>query len=198
MSGVADDRFIPQPAATQGPARRAPGEGGPKPAAEGVKLPFSRNVVDISDCRFSTDPDDCLITYALGSCIGVTAHDPVARIGALAHFMLPTGTLDPKKAGSSPFMFVDTGITAMLTELFRLGVSKRRLVIKVAGGAALMDQQDRFRIGERNFAILRKFLWKNDLLIAAHDVGGAACRTLIFQIGSGAVHLKMANRLWEL
>ena len=30
-----------------------------------------------------------LITYALGSCIGITLYDPVIKLGGLLHVMLP-------------------------------------------------------------------------------------------------------------
>lgn len=167
---------------------------------QGIILPppDHRIVVDISDCRTTADPEMHLVTYALGSCLGVTVWDPGKRIGSLGHFMLPSGQIDPRKAQENPMMFVDTGMTALLTHLFEMGADRSKLVIKVAGGAQLMDRNDRFRIGERNFAILRKFLWKNGLLIAAHDTGGETSRNLFLSVGTGRVLLKSQNRLREL
>ncbi len=160
--------------------------------------PAQRLVVDISDCKCSVDPDLWLVTYALGSCIGVTAWDPALKIGALGHFMLPNGSIDPKKSAGNPHMFVDTGIHAMLGSLFDMGAAKERLVVKVAGGAAIMDREDRFRIGERNVTILRKYLWKNGILLDSHDTGGGGSRNVFLHVGSGRVVLKTGGGLYEL
>lgn len=178
-----------------------PGAGAEPPREQGAIIlppPDARIIVDISDCQVSDDPTRHLVTYALGSCIGVAVHDPRIGLGALGHFMLPTGTIDPAKSRDNPMMFVDTGMTALLTALYERGADPKRLVIKVAGGAQLMDRNDRFRIGERNFAILRKFLWKNGLLIAAHDTGGETSRNLFLSVGTGRVLIKSHNRLQEL
>ena len=44
-----------------------------------------------------------IITYALGSCIGITFYDPVTRLGALLHIMLPAQF---ERRDSNPFKFV--------------------------------------------------------------------------------------------
>ena len=67
-------------------------------------------IVGISDIKISNSPDDVIVTYALGSCIGISVYDPVAKVGGLLHYMLPDSTLDEKKAKDNPAMFADTGI----------------------------------------------------------------------------------------
>jgi chemotaxis protein CheD len=115
--------------------------------------------VGISDMKLSGSEEDVLVTYALGSCVGVTIFDPIAGVGGMIHCMLPQSKIDPAKAEANPFMFVDTGIPEMFEAAYRLGARKERIVLKVAGGSQIMDEQGRFRIGERNTAILRKILW---------------------------------------
>ena len=75
---------------------------------------MSELIVGISDLKVSNNPGDVLITYALGSCIGVAVFDPKARVGGLLHFMLPDSTLDANKAKTTPAMFADTGIIAFV------------------------------------------------------------------------------------
>ena len=36
-------------------------------------------IIGIGDCKLSRDPADVLITHALGSCIAILIHDPVAQ-----------------------------------------------------------------------------------------------------------------------
>jgi chemotaxis protein CheD len=71
-------------------------------------------VVGISDCKVSWETEDLLVTYALGSCIAVAVHDPVAKVGGLLHYMLPDSALDAAKAQQNPFMFADTGIPRLV------------------------------------------------------------------------------------
>lgn len=97
-------------------------------------------VVGVADCRISTSTDVVLVTYALGSCIALMIHDPVAKVGGLLHYMLPESSLDQQKAHQNPFMFADTGIPLLFRSAYEQGADKRRLVVWAAGGAQVMDQ----------------------------------------------------------
>jgi chemotaxis protein CheD len=112
--------------------------------------------------------------------------------------MLPLSKVDEEKAKTTPCMFVDTGAPLLLTELFKMGVQKSRAIIKVAGGANVLDTQDLFKIGERNYTILRKILWKNNMLISAENVGGNVSRTIKLEIATGRFWLRMAGAEKEL
>ncbi len=152
-----------------------------------------KRVVGISDMAVSEDPQDVLITYSLGSCLGLTAYDPQKQIGGLIHCMLPLSSMDPTKAKANPCMFTDTGVTQLLTDLLKRGAVKDRLVIKVAGCAAPLDAGGRFKIGERNYTVLRKILWKNGILLKAEDIGGVKPRTLSLQVDSGRTTIKSGS-----
>ncbi len=155
-------------------------------------------VVGISDFQVSSSPGDVLITYSLGSCIGMTVYDPVARVGGMIHYMLPLSKIAPEKAAAKPAMFADTGVPELLKRVIAVGGSKSRLIIKAAGGSQLLDQNKIFNIGERNFLILRKILWKNNILIKASDVGGVISRTLRLELDSGQVTVKSSREEVEL
>jgi chemotaxis protein CheD len=131
---------------------------------------------------------DTLVTYSLGSCIAVVACDPVAGVGGLLHFMLPESVLDEDKAVRRPCM-----IALMLRELERLGAGRRRLIVKLAGGAQVLDQANFFIIGQRNYTAARRFLWKEGLLIEAEDVGGTDVRTVELDVATGRVAVKTAG-----
>jgi chemotaxis protein CheD len=130
--------------------------------------------------------------------VGLALFDPAAGIGGLIHSMLPTSKLDPAKAASNPFMFVDTGVPALLQAMFDLGARKGSLVAKVAGGSAILDEKGVFNIGERNCTVLRKLLWKNDVLISGEDTGGSVPRTMSLRMATGKTVLKIAGREVEL
>ncbi len=150
--------------------------------------------------KVSAKKDDLIITHALGSCLGITVHDPVACVGGLLHVMLPLSTIDPAKADRNPFMFVDTGFPRLLIEVYKNGAQKQRLAIRVAGGANSQEREedDFFQIGKRNFIILRKLLWNNGILLKSYDVGGNQSRTMSLEINSGKVTVKSNGQVRNL
>ncbi len=165
---------------------------------ERVQKPGTNRVIDIADCQVSADPNDTLVTYSLGSCIGVAVWDPEVRAGGMIHFMLPESTLSKAKAEARPAMFADTGLPLLFRSVYKLGAVKKRLIVKVAGGSQLLDDNGTFSIGKRNYVMLRKILWKNGVLIDNEHVGGSLSRTLRLHIGTGRVTLKTRQGEIEL
>ncbi len=151
-------------------------------------------VVDIADLAVCNDQKVTLITYSLGSCIGVSIWDPVAHVGGMLHYMLPESALSPEKAKSNPAMFCDTGIPKLFRAAYELGAVKSRLIVKVAGGSQLLDDNGTFNIGKRNYLSLRKIFWKNGVLIEAEDVGGSVSRTVRLEVATGRVTVKTRNQ----
>ena len=154
----------------------------------------------VSDMKVSGKKGDVIVTHALGSCLGIAVHDPVAFVGGLLHVMLPLSTIDPAKAERNPLMFVDTGFPRLLIECFKAGALKQRLEIRAAGGANSQQkgENDFFQIGKRNFIILRKLLWKDGLLLKSYDVGGSNSRTMALEIGTGKVTIRSGGQVKNL
>jgi chemotaxis protein CheD len=180
----------------------APGSARPAPSLNAV---FAQSgggrrliVVDIAGMAIASDPQEVLITYSLGSCLGVAIYDPALKLGGMIHCMLPLSRIDPSKAYEKPCMFVDTGVPLLLTRLFELGAKKSRLVIYMAGASQVMEKSGFFRIGERNVAILRKILWKNSLFVEAEDVGGDGSRTIGLEIETGRFLVRSGSEIREL
>lgn len=155
-------------------------------------------VVDIADFQVSGDPQVTLVTYSLGSCIGVTIWDPKVCVGGMIHYMLPESSLSTEKAKARPAMFADTGIPDLFRAAYELGAVKKNLIVKVAGGSQLLDDNGLFNIGKRNYVMLRKIFWKNGVLIDAEDTGGSISRTVRLEIGTGRVTIKNRTREIEL
>jgi chemotaxis protein CheD len=145
-----------------------------------------RYVVDVSDMKMGKN-GDLLVTHALGSCLGLAVYDPVAQVGGLLHAMLPLSKINPDKARVNPYMFVDTGVPKMFKELYALGGQKGRMVVKAAGCGNPLGRNEMFKIGERNYTLLKKLLWKNNVMLKAEDCGGTKSRTVRFDTASGEV-----------
>ena len=103
----------------------------------------------------------------------------------MLHYMLPDSTMDSEKAKRMPAMFADTGIPALFKQSYRLGATKANIIVKIFGGAQILDENGVFNIGKRNYLALRKIFWKNNVMIAAEYVGGSINRTVRLEINTG-------------
>jgi chemotaxis protein CheD len=147
-------------------------------------------IVGVSDMIVSKDPDGVLVTYSLGSCIGIAVFDPVARVGGLLHYMLPESSLDGAKAAANPFMFADTGIPRLFKSVYELGGIKSRMRVIMVGGSHVLDQKGFFNIGKRNEMAARKLFHRNNVVIDFAETGGNGNRTIRLAVKDGRCWLK--------
>lgn len=149
--------------------------------------------VGIGDMKF-TRGDGTIITYALGSCIGITMYDPAIKLGGLLHIMLPTRT-DPNDV--KVFKYADSGIREMVRKLSAFGMVKSRTIVKIAGGAKMFDikgNTDFGNIGQRNAAMVKKILMEEKMRISAEDTGGAYARTMLLNVATGEVSIRTVGK----
>ena len=149
-----------------------------------------RLIVNVSDAKVSSNPEEVLMTYSLGSCIGVCLYDPVTHIGGILHYQLPNSDMDPNRAKERPCMFADTGMKNIIKQLVELGANEKRLNVKVAGAAAIATGPKGFDIGKRNHMAIRKLTWSNGMFIDAEDVGGNSPRNMYLNIADGSVTIR--------
>ena len=149
--------------------------------------------VGIADMKM-TRQEGVLITYALGSCIGVSFYDPMIKLGALLHIMLP------EKSGAKDgnvFKFADTGIRETLRKLTAFGGSKSRMVCKIAGGAKMFEMKGGGglgNIGERNSQNVKRILMAEGLRVTSEDVGANYARTMLLDVATGNVYVRSAGK----
>jgi len=155
-------------------------------------------VVGIADLAVSNNPTLTLATYSLGSCLGISIFDPVAKVGGLLHVMLPESKIDPDKAQRQPAMFMDSGIPALFRAAYELKAEKHRVQICVAGGAQVMDSSGFFSIGKRNYEMLKSILNEHGLKIHAEQVGGMVSRSMYLNLATGEVRLKVSGQPEEV
>ncbi len=133
-----------------------------------------------------------LITYALGSCIGITLYDPVIKLGGLLHIMLPKAG---DQGAATPFKFADTGIREMIRKMAAYGGVTRRYVCKIAGGAQMFQMTGPIgNIGERNIASVRQELAAQQIRIQGEDVGKNYARTMLMDVSTGTVRVRTMGR----
>jgi len=152
---------------------------------------LQRVPVGIGELAVTGDPKRVLVAYGLGSCVAVAAYDPVPRIAGMLHVLLP-GSGGERLPGGEEGRFADTGMDQLLQEMARAGAIKRRLVIKLAGGASVLGAANgaRFKIGERNAEAIRERLRLHGLRASAEATGGTKGRTLELHAGTGKTFVR--------
>lgn len=149
-------------------------------------------IVGISDMKIVKTPD-LLITYALGSCVGICLYDPVIKIAGMAHILLPDSEAFPND--KNMLKFADTSLEMMLKEMVFSGSAKSRIVAKIAGGAQLFahdSKNENMRIGDRNVKAVKKKLNELNIRLISEDTGLNYGRTLEFHAVDGMVKISSA------
>ncbi len=150
--------------------------------------------VGMADYKVGRAPDT-LISYGLGSCIGISLYDPQTKIGGLLHIMLPDS--NQSRANENRAKFADTGIPDMLNELVRMGAARSRLVAKLAGGSqmfAFANASDIMRVGLRNASASKEILKKLSIPIVGEDTGGSYGRTVQIDLSTGVYKVKTIDK----
>ena len=134
-------------------------------------------IIGIADMKMAKG-EGMLVTYALGSCIGICLHDPVLKLGALVHIMLPVNMEAGRK---TPMKYADTGIRETLRLMEGKGASRNRITAKIAGGAKMFEvgSSSLGNIGQRNIESVHMNLKKEGIRLLKEDVGGTVARTLL-------------------
>ena len=148
--------------------------------------------VGIADMKLAQG-SGILITYALGSCIGLCFQDPRLHLGALLHIMLP---LNMETGRKNPLKYADTGIRETLRQMEAKGASRSRITVKIAGGAKMFEVKggNLGNIGQRNIESVHTILRQEGIRLLAEDVGGSVARTLMFDPVSGQGCIKSYGR----
>lgn len=148
----------------------------------------SKHTIGIADMKMAKGTGT-LITYALGSCIGICLYDPQIKLGSLIHIMLP---LNMETGRKNTMKYADTGIRETLKQMEAQGALRSRITAKIAGGAKMFEISGGSigNIGQRNIESVRMVLKKEGIPLLKEDVGGSVARTLRFDVatGMGNVH----------
>lgn len=154
---------------------------------------MNKLTIGIGDMKMARN-EGVLVTYALGSCIGICLYDPFIKLGALVHIMLP---INMETNRTSPLKYADTGIRLTLSKMEQQGAKRARIVAKIAGGAKMFDVSSNSslgNIGQRNIDSVHRVLQQERIRLLREDVGGSTARTLFFDVATGEGCIKIYGR----
>ncbi len=146
-------------------------------------------IVRVADLQVG-GPDTVLATLGLGSCVAIMLYDAQARVGGMAHVLLPAETLS--RQADNPAKFPQTAVPALLAGLAPLGGNPRRLTARLVGGAtmfAALAAPGTIHMGERNVVAARQVLSNHAIPIVGEAVGGDFGRSVHFRLADGKVRV---------
>jgi chemotaxis protein CheD len=165
------------------------------PAPGSLDLPDSTPAIAVAIGQWAVAAAPAKIQTLLGSCVGVVLYDRSARLGGVAHIVLPSahGAVD------HPGKYADTAIPGMIADFNRRLGSKAgsRLTAKLVGGANMFQiessvyENSRLNIGQRNQEAIEQILTELAIPILARDVGGTSGRRLTLDTASGTVTIRV-------
>ena len=155
--------------------------------------------VGIGEFIVSQDVKDELKTYGLGSCVAVIVYDWRRQMGGLLHVAYPESSVNPERAKKQPGYLADTGVELLMKEFTRHHSPARRdIILRLAGGANVMDEAAHFNIGKRNALAVKRELWRLGYGVKNEDLGGSLGRTVSLSVDSGTVIVSNGGEKWEL
>lgn len=143
--------------------------------------------VGLGEIAISKNPDDLLKTFALASCVGITAYSSTNHVAGMIHIVLPERPTN-SDLKTPPGYYAKTGVPLFITKLLNTGCRKSDLKLQIYGGAESRNK-DSFKIGQRNLASVQEILLKLGFDFTLADVGGKISRTLIMHVSTGNVSI---------
>jgi chemotaxis protein CheD len=157
--------------------------------------------VGMAELAVSQEPTDILTVLGLGSCIALCAFDPVSRVAGMAHMVLPRCRVETSEMGIK-VKYIETGVPWLLQKMYKMGVEKPNLILKITGGARMLNipgSNSFLDIGQKNIVQVNETIAKEGLKICAEDLGGGLGRSVRFYVETGKIQVKAVNgRVIEL
>ncbi len=159
-----------------------------------VMMPGTREIrVKVAD--YAVASEGTISTIGLGSCVAIVLYDAVARVGGLAHVLLPNEAMSRDR--SNPAKFPTTAVPLLLSEMRELGAVADRVRAKIVGGASMFGNllpATGINIGQRNLTAVRDVLAVAKVPIVAQDTGSDYGRSVYLFVHDGRVEVKSLRK----
>ncbi len=142
--------------------------------------------IGLGEVRVTDDVDAVLQVRGIGSCLIVCVHDPLRKVGAMLHAVLPHGSHGDSTGWRAKY--VDEGIMLLLHCMEELGATRSHMIVKIVGGAEMFSGSGlsgSASVGEQNAEAARSVLAGLGLRLRGDDTGGDRGRTVRLSVRSG-------------
>jgi chemotaxis protein CheD len=157
--------------------------------------------IGMGELVISRDPSDVLACIGLGSCIAMCVWDPVAKVGGVAHMLLPTSRSN-MEMNLSPAKYITCGVPNLVNRMVKNGASRQNLIVKITGGARMLTipgENNVLDIGQRNITEVKAVCKHENIPIVAEDLGGTCGRSIQLFVDNGRVMVRsLSGKSMEL
>lgn len=146
-------------------------------------------MVRVADLRIGVG-DDTLVTVGLGSCVAILLYDAEARVGGMAHILLPSPALS--RHDGNPAKFPQSAVPRLIELMAADGARVERMTARLAGGASMFSSlapPGTIQMGERNLVAARQVLSSYGVPLVGEAVGGDFGRTVRLRVCDGRVEV---------
>jgi chemotaxis protein CheD len=129
------------------------------------------------------------IRTILGSCVSITLWHPVALMGGMSHFLLPTRGKEVQ-AHEFDGRYGDEALLLMFKDLNSAGVDHKQCQAKIFGGGNMFPDHARashINVGLHNGEAARALLQQHGIEVLTESLYGDGHRQIIFNVSNGDV-----------
>lgn len=147
-------------------------------------------LVRVADAKVAA-AEGVLSTLGLGSCVAIILYDAVAKVGGMAHVLLPSPTLSRDRTNAA--RFPETAVPHLVKEMARLGAAPERLRGRLVGGASMfanLAAHGVAQMGERNVQASKDALKAARIPLVGADTGADYGRSVFFDVADGRVEVR--------
>lgn len=153
---------------------------------------MDRIVVGIAEGKIAVNGAE-LISYALGSCVGICLFDRKSKIAGMAHIILPEKAAAVSRGNA--YKFADEGLRELLRDMAAAGAVRKDISAKIAGGAKMFETGSReWDIGLKNVTAVKAALTEEGIALLAEDTGKNYGRTILFSSENGSLTISTIRR----
>ena len=168
----------------------------------GIKGTTKKEQINVGISRLAVAKGEIVLAAcSLGSCLGLCLYDKTARVGGLAHCLLPARPAlyrSQAEEGWEPAKYVRQALDELVRLMEAQGAARGRLIAKLFGGAQMFtfgspvgkEGMGVEQIGRLNGESAYKCLQERGIPVAASDLGGNSARSIYFHLDSGRVEVK--------
>lgn len=153
-------------------------------------------IVGIAEGK-TAQANQVLVSYALGSCVGVCLYDAQQRLAGMAHIILPHDEIH--RSYDNPYKYAKTGVPSLINAMVTAGADRARLTAKIAGGANMFHgTAGTWEIGRQNIQAVKRALEEADIPLIAEDTGRDYGRTITFSGGDGTLEIRTVKHTTKM
>ena len=147
-------------------------------------------VVGLGEIVVSGREEDKIKTFALASCVAVTAYSPLKKVAGMIHIVLPH-SFDHRDYKERPGYFAESGLPLLFQKMYSAyGCQREELQVQMYGGADSIFQKDIYNVGLRNIEAVRKKLVEMGVTVCKSELRGTQSRTVTLEVGTGKVEVQ--------